>query len=185
MSRIKATIVIATFFAAFAPSASTLAGMELTSIDIAEGQAMDHDQVFAGFGCEGRNLAPSLSWFGVPEGTRSFVVTAYDPDAPTGSGFWHWSVFNIPASVTNLPEGAGTDTAPLPDGAVQARNDFSQNAFGGACPPEGRTHRYVFTVYAMPQDNLPIDKNASGALVGFFANTTNLGKASITASYGR
>ena len=185
MLKIKAPIVVTTFLAAFVTSACALADMQLTSIDIAEGEVLDNDQVLAGFGCEGHNLAPSLSWSGAPEGTRSFVVTAYDPDAPTGSGFWHWPVFDIPASVTDLPEGAGSDTTPLPEGAVQARNDFSQNAFGGACPPEGRTHRYVFTVYAMPQDALPIDETASGALVGFFANNTNLGKASITANYGR
>ncbi len=159
--------------------------MNLTSPDIAEGEFMDIEQVFSGFGCEGGNLSPSLTWSGAPQGTNSFVVTAYDPDAPTGSGFWHWSVFNIPASVSALPEGAGTVAAPLPEGAVQARNDFSQNAFGGACPPEGRTHRYVFTIYAMPQDTLPIDETASGALVGFFANTSSLASASITAEFGR
>lgn len=162
-----------------------LADMTLRSSDIAEGEIMGTDQVFAGFGCEGGNLAPSLSWSGAPEGTSSFIITAYDPDAPTGSGFWHWSVFNLPASVTDLPEGAGTDAMPLPKGAVQARNDFSQNAFGGACPPEGSEHRYVFTVHAMPQEALPIDETASGALVGFFANTSALGSASIVARFGR
>ena len=180
MSPIHAALFAFTVFAAPA-----FAEMTLTSSDIADGRAMDADQVFDGFGCEGRNLSPSLSWSGAPEGTASFVVTAYDPDAPTGSGFWHWSVFDIPASATALLEGAGTATAPLPEGAVQARNDYSQNAFGGACPPEGRTHRYVFTVYAMPQDALPIDATASGALVGFFANTASLDRASITARYGR
>ncbi|MEM9797217.1 MAG: YbhB/YbcL family Raf kinase inhibitor-like protein [Pseudomonadota bacterium] len=160
--------------------------MMLSSPDIAEGQTMDRDQVFAGFGCDGANLAPALSWSGAPDGTQSFVITAYDPDAPTGSGWWHWSVFNIPATVTALPEGAGTDALPLPEGAIAARNDFSQNAFGGACPPEGAApHRYVFTVYAMPQDALPLDQSASGALVGFFANTTSLARATITARYGR
>ena len=146
---------------------------------------MDADQVFAGFGCEGGNLAPSLSWAGVPEGTKSFIITAFDPDAPTGSGFWHWSLFNLPASVTELPEGAGSEKEPLPEGAIQARNDFSLNAFSGACPPEGSEHRYVFTVYAMPQDGLPINETASGALVGFLANTSALGSASITAKYSR
>lgn len=162
-----------------------VADMALRSSDIAEGEIMDADQVFAGFGCDGGNLAPSLSWSGVPEGTKSFIITVYDPDAPTGSGFWHWSVFNLPATVTELSEGAGTEQVPLPEGAIQARNDFSMNAFGGACPPEGSEHRYVFTVYAMPQDALTIDETASGALVGFFANTSALGSASITAKYSR
>ena len=162
-----------------------LAEMRLTSPDIAEGQSLGAAQVLAGFGCDGGNMAPALSWSGAPEGTGSFIVTAYDPDAPTGSGFWHWSVFDIPATVTALPAGAGSNAAPLPDGAVAARNDFSRNGFDGACPPEGRTHRYVFTVYAMPQYRMPLDATAAGALVGFFANTTSLESATITAVFGR
>ncbi len=164
---------------------SAMAEMTLSSTDIAEGAVLEDAQVFSGFGCDGQNLSPALSWSGAPEGTQSFIVTAYDPDAPTGSGWWHWAVFNLPGDVVSLPEGAGTGDA-LPDGAIHARNDFSQNAFGGACPPEGAApHRYVFTVYAMPQEALPLDETASGALVGFFANTTSLDRASITALYGR
>ncbi len=167
-------------------SSPALADMTLVSSDIADGDSLDLDQVFAGFGCEGGNLSPQLSWSGAPAGTNSFVVTAYDPDAPTGSGWWHWSLANIPATVTSLPEGVGTVGQPLPEGAFAARNDFSQNAFGGACPPEGADpHRYVFTVFAMPQEALPVDETASGALVGFFAENTSLARASITAVYGR
>ena len=163
-----------------------LAEMTLVSGDIAEGQSLGADQVFAGSGCEGGNLAPSLSWQGAPEATKSYVVTAFDPDAPTGSGWWHWSVFNIPAEVTSLAEGAGRADNPLPAGAIAARNDFSQNGFGGACPPEGgAAHRYVFTVYAMPQEALPLDETASGAIVGYYANAASLARASITAVYGR
>jgi Raf kinase inhibitor-like YbhB/YbcL family protein len=161
------------------------AEMSLTSSDIAEGQVLDNDQVMNGFGCDGGNLSPSLSWTGAPEDTQSFVVTAYDPDAPTGSGLWHWSVVNIPASVTDLPEGVGTENAPLPDGAVVVRNDLSQNGFAGACPPEGQSHRYIFQVFAMPQEALPVDETASSALVGFFANTSSLDRASIAATYAR
>lgn len=166
-------------------SGTAHAEMILSSPDIAEGAPLDSDQVFAGFGCEGGNLSPALSWSGSPEGTKSYIVTAYDPDAPTGSGFWHWSVFNIPAETTALPEGIGTQMATLPDGAIAARNDFSQNGFGGACPPEGQSHRYIFTVFAMPQETLPIDETASGALVGFMANTSSLARATITATYKR
>jgi len=162
------------------------AEMTLVSADVVEGQSLMADQILAGFGCDGGNLAPALSWNGAPEGTKSFVVTAFDPDAPTGSGWWHWSVFNIPANVTRLEEGSGTEALPLPAGAIAARNDFSQNAYGGACPPEGGgQHRYVFTVYAMPQDGLPLDETASGAIVGFYANVASLARASITAVYGR
>jgi Raf kinase inhibitor-like YbhB/YbcL family protein len=182
MSKAVLPAVIAATVIAVCPAA---AEMRLTSPDIGDEQRLDAAQVLMGFGCEGGNLAPALSWSGASEGTGSFIVTAYDPDAPTGSGFWHWSVFDIPATVTALPEGAGSDGVPLPEGAVPARNDFSRNGFDGACPPEGRTHRYVFTVYAMPQDKLPLDATASGALVGFFANTTNLETATITAVFGR
>ena len=162
------------------------AEMHLMSPDIAEGQMLNDDQILQGFGCEGGDLSPSLSWSGAPGGTRSYIVTAYDPDAPSGSGWWHWSVFNIPATTTTLPEGTGTGGKPLPEAAVAARNDFSRNGYGGACPPEGdEPHRYVFTVYAMPQEKLPIDETASAAMVGFFANTSALDRASITALYGR
>lgn len=162
------------------------AEMTLTSTDIAEGETMSADQEFDGFGCSGGNLSPALSWSGAPAGTNSYIVMAYDPDAPTGSGFWHWAAFNIPADVTSLPTGVGTDGVPLPDGMVQARNDYSVNAFGGACPPEGDDpHHYIFTVYAMPQESLPLDETASSAVVGFMAHTTSLDHASLTALYGR
>lgn len=185
-SRTNSNNILASIFgSALLCATPAMADMTLRSSDIAEGEALHVDQVFAGYGCEGGNLAPSLTWSGIPEGTMSYIITAYDPDAPTGSGLWHWSVFNLPASVTELSEGAGSEKLPLPEGAVQARNDFSQNAFSGACPPKGSEHRYVFTVYAMPQKALPIDETASSALVGFFANTSSLASASITARYGR
>ncbi|MES0884893.1 YbhB/YbcL family Raf kinase inhibitor-like protein [Roseibium sp. SCPC14] len=160
--------------------------MSLQSSDIADGQLMEMEQVFSGFGCDGANLSPALSWSGAPEGTKSFVVTAYDPDAPTGSGWWHWALVNLPADTTELPKSAGAIDFDLPGKAFNARNDYSQNAFGGACPPQGDApHRYVFTVFAMPQETLPIDETASGALVGFYANNTALDRVSITAKYGR
>ena len=164
-----------------------LAEMRLTSLDMGEGGTLGPDQVMAGLGCEGGNLSPALSWNGEPEGTQSIVITAYDPDAPTGSGLWHWSVFNLPATTASLPEGAGAARgAELPEGAVQARNDLSQNAYSGACPPAGAlAHRYVFTVFAMPLARLPLDDTASAALVGFFANTQALDRATLTVTYAR
>ncbi|ARE38847.1 Phospholipid-binding protein [Rhodovulum sp. P5] len=172
--------------AALALAATPVAAeMTLTSPDIAPDSAIGADFVFDGFGCTGPNLSPALEWSGAPEGTGSYILTVYDPDAPTGSGFWHWSLFNLSADTTSLPQGAGK-TADLPDGAVQARNDYSQNAYGGPCPPEGDApHRYIFTIYAMPQDKLPIGETASGAFVGFFAHTSALDSASFTALYGR
>jgi Raf kinase inhibitor-like YbhB/YbcL family protein len=166
--------------------ASQAAGFKLTSTDIAEGKPMTSKQVFKGFGCDGGNVSPQLSWSGAPAGTKSFAVTAYDPDAPTGSGWWHWTVVNLPASTTSLPTGAGSAGGALPAGAVQGRTDFGQAGFGGACPPEGdKPHHYQFTVWALKVDKLPIDENAAGAMVGFMVNANALGKARLTATYGR
>nr|WP_281354723.1 YbhB/YbcL family Raf kinase inhibitor-like protein [Roseospira navarrensis] len=159
--------------------------MTLSSPDISEGSGITDPHVFDGFGCSGGNMAPALSWSGAPEGTESYIVTVFDPDAPTGSGWWHWTVFNIPADVTSLPQGAG-DTAPLPEGAGEGRTDYGPTGYGGPCPPEGHgPHRYIFTVYAMPEATLPLDETSSGALVGFYANNQALDSASLTATYER
>jgi Raf kinase inhibitor-like YbhB/YbcL family protein len=142
--------------------------------------------VFKGFGCEGGNVSPALAWKNAPAGTKSFAVTVYDPDAPTGSGWWHWVVFNIPADVTSLPLGAGNPAGgQTPKNAVQS-TDFGKPGYGGPCPPKGdKPHRYIFTVYALKADKIDADENASGALVGFMLNANKLGKASFTATYGR
>lgn len=143
--------------------------------------------VFNGFGCVGANLSPALSWRHPPKGTRSFAVTAYDPDAPTGSGWWHWVVFNLPAETRELAAGAGDPAADkMPAGAVQSRTDFGKSGWGGPCPPQGdRPHRYVITVHALKVDKIELDENAPAAMVGFMINANRLAKASITAFYGR
>ena len=143
--------------------------------------------VFNGFGCVGANLSPALSWRHPPKGTRSFAVTAYDPDAPTGSGWWHWVVFNLPAETRELAAGAGDPAADkMPAGAVQSRTDFGKSGWGGPCPPQGdRPHRYVITVHALKVDKIDLDENAPAAMVGFMINANRLAKASITAFYGR
>lgn len=169
--------------ASFLIATPALADMTLTLPGLKDGSFTD-DQVLSGFGCEGMNLSPEVAWSGAPPETGSFILTAHDPDAPTGSGFWHWSAFNIPASVSHLDE-AASGGGTMPPGAVQARNDFSHNQYDGACPPEGSTHRYVFTIYAMPMATLPLDAGASGAMVGYFANTGSLARASVTVPYGR
>ena len=162
------------------------AGFSLSSTDIAAGQALSERQVFKGFGCDGGNISPQLSWSGAPAATRSFAVTVYDPDAPTGSGWWHWTVFNLPASTHALPAGAGTPGGALPPGAGQGRTDFGQTGVGGACPPVGdKAHRYQFTVWALKVDHLPLDEHASGAMVGFMLKANALATASLTATYGR
>jgi Raf kinase inhibitor-like YbhB/YbcL family protein len=160
--------------------------LELKSADIADGGTLKIEQVADTFGCKGGNVSPGVAWTGAPEGTKSFVVSLYDPDAPTGSGWWHWTVFDIPASVDSLPEGAGgADGKGLPKGAIQGRTDFGNSAFGGACPPAGPTHRYVLTLTALKIKSLGLDSNASGALVGFLAKANALASASITATYGQ
>ncbi|MBU1140659.1 MAG: YbhB/YbcL family Raf kinase inhibitor-like protein [Proteobacteria bacterium] len=159
----------------------------LTSPTMLTGSSMGQEQLFNGFGCSGDNISPELNWSGEPSGTKSFAVTVYDPDAPTGSGWWHWLVFNIPPSVHQLVKGSGTvETGSAPAGSVQARTDFGSTGYGGACPPEGnKPHRYQFTVWALDVETLPLDKDASGAMVGFFLGQHQLGQAGITVYYGR
>src|SRR5437763_5983756 len=136
---------------------------DLRSDDVADGQMMSGNQVFDGFGMTGGNISPSLYWSGFPDETKGFAVTCYDPDAPTGSGFWHWVVVGIPADVTELPQGGE-----LPSGAFCVRNDYGENAYGGPAPPEGdRDHRYFFAVHALDSDDLGLDESASPAYVGF------------------
>jgi Raf kinase inhibitor-like YbhB/YbcL family protein len=144
-------------------------------------------QVFDGFGCTGRNLSPAVKWSGAPPGTKSFAITLFDPDAPTGSGWWHWLVYDIPASVTELPERAGdADGKLLPAGAVQGRTDFGTVGFGGACPPQGaKPHRYIFTVYALKVEKIDVPAGAPAAMVGHMLNANQLAKSSVTALYGR
>ncbi|WP_264328204.1 YbhB/YbcL family Raf kinase inhibitor-like protein [Romeriopsis navalis] len=157
---------------------------QLTSTTVAEGEKLTNTHVFKGFGCDGQNQSPQLSWTGVPKGTKSFAINIYDPDAPTGSGWWHWNVVNIPASVRSLPQGA-SGSVQLPKGVMEIRNDYGQVGFGGACPPPGEVHRYVFTVYALKQESLPLPENPSNALVGFMTRANSLGSASMTAVYHR
>jgi Raf kinase inhibitor-like YbhB/YbcL family protein len=163
------------------------AGFALSSPSIKSGGTLPDAQVFNDFGCKGRNVSPLLKWSGAPKGTKSFAVTVYDPDAPTGSGWWHWMVYNIPATATDLPEGAGAaDGKGLPAGSAQVRNDYGVPAFGGACPPAGdKPHRYVFTVYALQTDKLDVPLDSTPALVGFMVNASKLGAATFTATYGR
>ncbi|ARZ70796.1 YbhB/YbcL family Raf kinase inhibitor-like protein [Streptomyces sp. HU2014] len=152
----------------------------VVSEDLTEGGKLAGAQVFA----EG-NVSPQLRWEGFPAETKSFAVTCFDPDAPTGSGFWHWVLFDIPASVTELPAGAGSGGMKgLPEGAVHVRNDYGTRDFGGAAPPPGDgPHRYVFTVYAVDQEKLGPDESASPAVVGFNLRFHSLGRAQLIGEY--
>ncbi|WP_338562290.1 kinase inhibitor [Erwinia sp. E_sp_B04_7] len=157
--------------------------MKLISQDFKDGDKLPERQVFNGMGYQGDNLSPHLAWDDVPSGTKSFVVTCYDPDAPTGSGWWHWGVANLSADTRVLPQGAGSGVADLPEGSVQTRTDFGSSGYGGAAPPKGESHRYIFTVYALDVEKLEVDENASGAYLGFNVHFHQLGSASITAMY--
>lgn len=176
-----------TFISLFIVSGMAMAeSFTLRSKDISHGDFMDAAQEFQGFGCSGDDLSPQLSWSGAPQGTKAYAVFAYDPDAPTGSGWWHWQLVNIPANVSSLPTGAGSASKDLaPTGAFHTSNDYGVTGFGGACPPEGHgAHRYQFTIYALSQA-LELPENASAALTGYMVKANSLGSATIEALYKR
>ena len=181
----KKTLLAAALLSA--ASLAQAAGFTLTSPDIKPNGVIDKKFEFNGFGCAGENKSPALKWIGAPKAAKSFAVTVYDPDAPTGSGWWHWSVVNIPADVTELPPDAGAvGGANLPKGATAVRSDFGAAGWGGVCPPQGdKPHRYIFTVYALKTDKLDLPPDAGGALAGFMINANQIGKASFMAKYGR
>jgi Raf kinase inhibitor-like YbhB/YbcL family protein len=164
-------------------------GFSLHSSDIKDGKFSNAQFLSKsyGFGCSGGNISPQLSWKNVPAGTKSFVLTIYDRDAPTGFGWVHWVVANIPASVTSLPAGITSDGRNLPSGALQTRTDFGVPGYGGPCPPPGSEHRYEITLIALSIAKLPsaITANATPALVGFFARANSLGEAKLTVTQGR
>ncbi len=151
----------------------------VTSEDVTDGQPLKADQVY-----DGGNTSPQLSWEPGPEGTQSYVVTCFDPDAPIPSGFWHWVVVDIPADITSLDTGAGASDATLPEGAFHVRNDFGTLDFAGAAPPQGdQVHRYFFVVHAVSQAQLGVDGSATPAVVGFNLAFKTLGRAIITGTY--
>ena len=157
----------------------------LSSPDVAAHSTISTPYVYEA--CGGSNVSPELRWSGAPAGTMAYAITVYDPDAPTGSGWWHWLTYNIPAAVSQLPRGAGNSgSAPLPAGAAQGMNDYSQLGYGGPCPPPGSSaHHYIFTVYALKVARLELPATASSALIGFNLNANMLAKANFTAIYSR
>jgi Raf kinase inhibitor-like YbhB/YbcL family protein len=175
------------FAAALLLTGSYVFALELQSPTLADGATLPAQQVFNGFGCSGENQSPALTWSDVPTGTKSFAITLYDPDAPTGSGWWHWVVFNIPADTRALSANAGTASGEnLPSGSIQSRTDFGTPGFGGACPPEGdMPHRYQLVLHALDVESLPLDENSSGAMVGFFLKQHAIATSQLTWSYGR
>lgn len=171
-----------------APSAAKSAAgkFTLTSTDLAPGGKIAAAQVFNSFGCSGTNTSPALSWTNPPKDTQSFALFMYDPDAPTGSGWWHWVVYNIPASATSLRSGAGdTRNMLMPDGTVQGRTDFGTTGYGGPCPPPGKAHHYYLRLYALKVPRLDIPKDSTAAFIGFNVNAQAIGKAELMGTYGR
>ena len=167
--------------------ASTAAEFSLMSPTIKDHSTIGNEHVFNGFGCAGQNVSPQLQWEHAPKDTKSFALTVYDPDAPTGSGWWHWVIFNMAPTVTSLPAGSGKpDGTVAPQGSMQSMTDFGLPGYGGPCPPQGdKPHRYIFTLYALKVDQLSLKPEASGAMVGYYLKQNALAKASFTAMYGR
>ena len=164
--------------------------LTLTSTSFNDGDYLANDHILSavyGFGCEGGNLSPQFSWSGAPDGTQSYALTCFDPDAPTGSGFWHWVVVNIPASTTSLALGAGDPSAgTLPAGALQTRTDFGAPGYGGPCPPEGdHPHRYLFTLHAVGAPQLDVTADTSAAVIGFMLHFNTLEKTALMGLYKR
>ena len=186
---------------------ATGADFVLTSPDLKEGGAVKAEQVLNGAGCTGENISPELSWSGVPAGAKSFALTmydpdalthwlhrakslalaVYDPDASTRSGWLHWVIVNIPGNVTSLPKDAGNVRGGLaPTGSIQSRTSFGPGGWGGPCPPQGdKPHHYVFTLYALDLDKLPVNEDTSATTVGFNLHYHAVGKATLTGTYGR
>lgn len=169
------------------PALAFAGDFTLTSKDVSAHRQIPDKHFLNGFGCTGANVSPALDWKNAPAGTKSFALTVYDPDAPTGSGWWHWVVFNLPASTASLPQGAGDPASgKLPKSAVQGRTDFGKPGWGGPCPPQGdKPHRFIFTVFALKTDKIDLDENASAALVGFMLNSNTIAKATLVATSQR
>jgi Raf kinase inhibitor-like YbhB/YbcL family protein len=157
----------------------------VTSTDVTDGRPLGTAQLSGMLGAGGEDASPQLEWSGFPEETRSFAVTVYDPDAPTGSGFWHWSVADIPVSVTSLPTGAGDDEGSgLPEGAIQLANDAGAKRFVGAAPPPGHgPHRYYIVVHAVDVEKLGIPADATPAFLGFNLFSHTLARAVIVGTH--
>ena len=175
----KKTVIILALSAA-----SLFAGGLTLKSETLQGQLSVNEE-FNGFGCSGKNISPELHWSQAPTGTKSFAITVYDADAPTGSGWWHWVVVNIPANINTLKEGVSKQHK-LPKGALETLTDFGTPGFGGACPPQGdKAHAYTFNVYALDVESLPVQASSNPALVGYMINRHTIEKSTITSYYKR
>ncbi len=184
MSRMFFTLLLCAF--TFFSQAALAEDFTLKSTDISQGAYLGKDHEYQGFGCDGGNKSPQLSWSGVPEGTKAYAIMVYDLDAPTGSGWWHWQVVNIPLDVNALETGAAsTDERLTADGVITVKNDYGSAGFGGVCPPIGHgAHRYQFTIHALSKV-LELPEDPSGALTGYMVHANSLGSSTIEALYKR
>jgi Raf kinase inhibitor-like YbhB/YbcL family protein len=192
MKQIKLVLASVVVAACSISNASAEGAFSAMSADLTVGRPIPNKFVFKGFGCNGDNVSPEISWSNAPAGTKSFAVMVHDPDAPTGgAGFWHWVVVDVPATTTRLPQGAGLkEGSALPAGSKQINTDFGAPGWGGPCPPVypknlSKQHRYQFTVYALKVEKLELPANPTASLAGFMVNMNSLGKASFSARYGR
>lgn len=185
MRRVLTTLMTAALMAAGAGMGHAAQDeFTLSSTDVRD-DTFSMMQVYDSFGCTGKNVSPALAWKNAPSGTQSFALTMFDPDAPTGSGWWHWVVLNIPANTSSIPTGASR-TPKMPAGALEMRTDFGTTGYGGPCPPPGdKPHRYVFTLYALKVDRIDIDPQATAANASYMMRSNAIATATFTASYGR
>lgn len=160
-----------------------VAAFELKSNSVENLKTINNEYVFNGFGCVGKNQSPHLKWSNAPKETKYFAITVFDPDAPTGSGWWHWILINIPSTTTEI--GRGVSSKLLPIGSIETKTDFGKIGYGGPCPPvKDKPHRYIFKVFAL-KDKVPLESDASGAMVGYYLNSLKISEAEITGYYGR
>jgi len=183
----RAMILVTVFLAAAALGSASAADFQLTSSDIGPDKPLAQEFIFSGFGCTGGNQSPALRWSGAPQGTKSFAVALFDPDAMQGRGFWHWLMVNIPASTTSLSRDAGkNDGSKLPSGAAQIKNGFRVVGYSGSCPPPtDEPHGYVMTVYALKVTALAVPADATSAMMLAAIEADSLGKASLSYHFGR
>ncbi len=165
------------------PGTPSTASFALSSSDFTDGGTMHRRQVNRR--CGGEDLSPALEWRNPPAGTESFALLLHDPDAPQAEGFWHWIVYDIPATVSSLPAGAGDVRKKLmPEGAIQGRSDFGTVGYGGPCPPPGKPHSYYFRLYALPVARLNVPPDATATIIASYADATALGRAQLVVRYG-
>jgi Raf kinase inhibitor-like YbhB/YbcL family protein len=188
MSRVRRIVRAAVLAVGAASAQADSAGFSLSSTDFQPGRPIPAAQLFDQYGCTGQNRSPALQWHAPPAGTKSYAVTMFDLDeSGAPSGWWHWVVYDIPASASGLAQNAGRlNSSDLPPGAIQGRTDMSQDAYHGPCPDKGQPpHRYLITVYALSVNRLPVPPEASGAMVSYTVRSYTLGRATLTARFGR